>query len=138
MLLWEIQASRNNVEDYLTYMEKAGLLAQLKDGTGGLGELGKVEKVYLDNTNLMAALMNDKSEIGTVRETFFYNQTRVVADVISSKDSDFCIDEYTFEVGGKNKKRKQIADIPNGYVVKDNIEFASDGVIPLWAFGLLY
>ena len=133
-----IKVSRNDIPDYLLLLERAQVIGQLRDETGGIRGLGKIEKVYLDNTNLMAALMNDKSEIGTVRETFFYNQTRVVADVISSKDSDFCIDEYTFEVGGKNKKRKQIADIPNGYVVKDNIEFASDGVIPLWAFGLLY
>ncbi|MBP5346428.1 MAG: ATP-binding protein [Bacteroidales bacterium] len=133
-----IKASRNDIPDFLLLLERAQVIGQLRDETGGIRGLGKIEKVYLDNTNLMAALMNDKTEIGTVRETFFYNQTRVVADVISSKDSDFCINEYTFEVGGKNKKRKQIADIPNGYVVKDNIEFASDGVIPLWAFGLLY
>ena len=47
-------------------------------------------------------------------------------------------DSYTFEVGGKAKKRKQITDVPNGYVVKDDIEYPSTGIIPLWYFGLMY
>lgn len=134
----QIQASRNNVEDYLTYLEKAGLLAQLKDGTGGLGELGKVEKVYLDNTNLMYALSDGKEDAGTVRETFFFNQMRVNQKVTSSPISDFEIQGKTFEVGGKSKGKKQITDAKKGYVVKDDIEYGYGNVIPIWAFGLNY
>lgn len=133
-----IKVSRNDIPDYLLYLEKAQMIGQLRDETGGIRGLGKIEKVYLDNTNIMAALVGNKSDIGTIRETFFYNQTRVTTDVISSKESDFCIGKYTFEVGGKGKKRKQIADIKDGYVVKDDIEYHTDGVIPLWAFGLMY
>lgn len=133
-----IKVSRNDVPDYLLYLEKAQMIGQLRDETGGMRGLGKIEKVYLDNTNIMAALVGNNSDIGTIRETFFYNQARVTTDVISSKDSDFCIGEYTFEVGGKGKKRKQIADIPNGYIVKDDIEYPSTGIIPLWYFGLMY
>ena len=44
----------------------------------------------------------------------------------------------TFEVGGKNKKRKQIESVENGYVVKDDIERGFLNTIPLWAFGLNY
>lgn len=133
-----IKSSRNDIPDFLLYLERAQMIGQLRDETGGMRGLGKIEKVYLDNTNIMAALVGDKADAGTMRETFFYNQTRVLTDVISSKESDFFIDGYTFEVGGKNKKRKQIADIPNGIVVKDDIEFGAKGVIPLWAFGLMY
>lgn len=134
----QIQASRNNVEDYLTYLEKAGLLAQLKDGTGGLGELGKVEKIYLDNTNLMFALGSGQQDSGTVRETFFFNQMRVNQKVTSSPISDFEIQGKTFEVGGKSKGKKQLTDAKEGYVVKDDIEYGYGNVIPLWAFGLNY
>lgn len=134
----QIQASRNNVEYYLTYLEKAGLLAQLKDGTGGLGELGKVEKVYLDNTNLMYALSDGQEDAGTVRETFFLNQMRVNQRVTSSPISDFEIHGKTFEVGGKSKGKKQITDAKDGYVVKDDIEYGYGNVIPIWAFGLNY
>lgn len=134
----QIQASRNNVEDYLTFMEKAGLLAQLKDGTGGLGELGKVEKVYLDNTNLLYALGNGQEDAGTIRETFFFNQMRVNHQVTSSPISDFEIQEKTFEVGGKSKGKRQITDAAEGYIVKDDIEYGYGNVIPIWAFGLNY
>ncbi len=134
----QIQASRNNVEDYLAYLEKAGLLAQLKDGTGGLGELGKVEKVYLDNTNLMYALSDGQEDAGTVRETFFFNQMRVNHKVTSSQISDFEIQGKTFEVGGKSKGKRQITDAKEGYVVKDDIEYGYGNVIPIWAFGLNY
>ena len=130
--------SRNVLPDYLLYMERAGMVGQLRDETGGLRSLGKVEKVFVDNPNLMYLLGNNEAEIGSVRETFFYNQTREVSDVIASKVSDFVIGEYTFEVGGKGKQKKQIKDIPNSYVVKDDIEYGYGQTIPLWTFGLLY
>ena len=68
----------------------------------------KVEKVYLDNTNLMAALAENSPNIGNVRETFFFNQMRVRNNITGSPTSDFMINNYTFEVGGRNKKSKQI------------------------------
>lgn len=52
---------------------------------------------------------------------------------------DFCIDlMQNFEIGGRKKGQKQIAEVENGYVVKDDIEAGYANVIPLWAFGLLY
>jgi predicted AAA+ superfamily ATPase len=137
-LAGQIQASRNNIEDYLVYMEKAGLIAQLRDGTGGLGELGKVEKIYLDNTNLMNSLGDGEEDAGTIRETFFFNQMRVNQKVTSSSLSDFDIKDMTFEVGGKSKGKRQIAEAKKGYVVKDDIEYGYGNVVPLWAFGLNY
>ena len=73
-----------------------------------------------------------------LRETFFYNQMRVRNDVISSRISDFVIGKYIFEVGGGKKGQKQIENIADAYIVKDDIEFAQGNVIPLWAFGLNY
>ena len=130
--------SRNVLPDYLLYMEKAGMIGQLRNETGGLRSLGKVEKVFVDNTNIMFLLGMSETNMGSLRETFFYNQTREVSDVISSKVSDFVIGEHTFEVGGKNKGSKQIEDVPNGHIVKDDIEYGHGRVIPLWTFGLLY
>lgn len=133
-----IQVSRNSMEDYLTYLERAGMIAQLKTGASGLGALGKVEKVYLDNPNMLYVLGDGKEDIGNVRETFFLNQMRVNNLVVSSPISDFQIDDMTFEVGGKNKGKKQIEGAEKGYVVKDDIEFGYGNVMPLWAFGLNY
>lgn len=137
-LATELRVSKNDVPEYLYYLEKAGMLAQLRDDTGGMRGLGKVEKVYIDNPNLMYALAEGIPDIGNIRETFFFNQTRVTEDVTSSKESDFRIGEFTFEVGGRNKGRSQLKDVKNGIVVKDDIEFGAYSTIPLWQFGLLY
>ena len=130
--------SRNNVADYLLYIEKAGLIAQLRDAIGGIRGLGKVDKVYLDNTNLAYALAADKADVGNLRETFFFNQMRVAHPVIVSSVSDFQIDHRTFEIGGRKKGQKQIEGIADGYIVKDDIEYGFANTIPLWAFGLTY
>mgnify|MGYP000932936847 FL=1 len=123
-------ASRNNIADYCLYIEEAGFIAQLRDATGGVRALGKVDKIYLDNTNLIYSLGREASDIGNIRETFFLNQMRVGHDVIASPVSDFLIDDMTFEVGGKNKKQKQIQGIEKAYVVKDDIEAGYMNVIP--------
>ena len=130
--------NRNYIQDYLMYMERAGMIAQLRDAVGGIRGLGKTEKVYLDNTNLIYVLAPKCADIGNVRETFFMNQMRVVGDVMCSPVSDFLVDGMTFEIGGRKKGQKQISDVKNGYVVKDDIEAGYANVLPLWAFGLLY
>ena len=73
-----------------------------------------------------------------MRETFFLNQMRVNNDVVASPVSDFLIDDLTFEVGGKNKRQKQLQGVERGYVVKDELEFGYSNVIPLWQFGMNY
>ncbi len=131
-------SSRNSIADYLLYIEEAGLIAQLRDATGGIKGLGKVDKVYLDNPNLIYALAAGSAEVGNVRETLFVNQLRVENDVITSKLSDFMIEDMTFEVGGKSKGQKQLARIENGFVVKDDLESGYANIIPLWVLGLNY
>lgn len=86
----------------------------------------------------MYALSDGTPDTGNLRETFFYNQTRVSNDVISSKESDFKIDKFTFEVGGRKKGKKQIEDVSNGFIVKDDIEFGHGNIIPIWNFGFNY
>lgn len=66
------------------------------------------------------------------------NQTRVMYDVMTSSVSDFQIDAYTFEVGGRNKKQKQIEGVDKAFLVKDDVEVGYGNVLPLWLFGLLY
>ena len=133
-----IGVSRNVLPDYFLYMEQAGMIGQLRDDTGGVRGIGKVEKVYLDNASLAYLLGSEAADIGNIRETFFFNQMRVTQDVISSRIGDFEIDGKTFEVGGKRKGKKQIASAVEGYVVRDDIEMGSGNIIPLWAFGLTY
>jgi uncharacterized protein len=130
--------SRNSLDDYFSYMEKAGLIGQLRNETGGIRGLGKVDKVYLDNTNIIYNLVGDKSNLGNIRETFFFNQMRLKNEVMSSSKADFIINDYTFEVGGKNKQQTQIEKDGKSFIVKDDIEYGYQNVIPLWTFGFNY
>jgi uncharacterized protein len=136
-LATEIGVSKNNVPDYLVYLERAGMIGLLRDGTSGMRNLGKIEKVYVDNPSLMMVLTANPN-IGNVRETFFYNQMREKQNITSSKMSDFTIGDYTFEIGGRKKGKKQIEDVANGRIVKDDIETGHGIVIPLWHFGMNY
>ena len=130
--------SRNDIADYIYYMERAGMLMSLHDTTQGIRSIGKSHKLYVDNTNLMYVLSPENIDKGNLRETFFLNQMRVKYPVIASQKADFEIGNYVFEVGGKNKNQKQLDNNPDGYIVKDDIEFGYRNVIPLWAFGLTY
>jgi len=133
-----LSISRNNIADYLLYMEEAGMVSQLRSETNGIRGLGKVDKVYLDNTNLVYGLAHENPNKGNLRETFFMNQLRVAYPIVSSVIADFTIDGFDFEIGGKNKSNKQIKTVAKGFVVKDDIETGFLNTIPLWHFGLLY
>ena len=133
-----LSVSRNNIADYCLYIEEVGMISQLRNETSGIRGLGKVDKIYLDNTNLIYSLAENTSDMGNLRETFFLNQMRVKYNITSSKIADFLINDFTFEVGGGNKRQKQIQGIEKGFIVKDDIEFGYQNTIPLWQFGLSY
>jgi predicted AAA+ superfamily ATPase len=130
--------SRNSIADYLLYMEEAGMLTQLREDTKGIRGLGKINKVYLDNTNLVYILAQGNSNRGNIRETFFINQCRVHHQIFSSSEADVKMEDKDFEIGGKNKGLKQIKTAVNGFLVKDDIESGFFNTIPLWHFGLMY
>lgn len=133
-----LNISRNNIADYLLYMEEAGMITQLRSQTDGIRGLGKIDKVYLENTNLVYSLVEDLQNKGNIRETFFLNQVKVNHQVVTSSMGDFQVGTMDFEVGGKSKREKQIKTAQNGYLVKDDIERGYLNTIPLWHFGLMY
>lgn len=137
-LAQEIGVSKNNLPEYLNMLEKAGMISLLRDDTSGLRNLGKVEKLFIDNTNLMYAMAGTETNIGNVRETFFQNQMRLTGKLSASRTADFRIGDITFEIGGKNKGQRQILSTPNSFIVKDDIEYGSNNILPLYHFGLTY
>jgi hypothetical protein len=87
----------------------------------------------------MYALNPNQVNTGNIRETFWMNQLSQLHNVTLPQHGDFLIDnQYTFEIGGKSKSSNQIKEINDAYIVKDDIEIGSAGVIPLWLFGFLY
>jgi hypothetical protein len=130
---------RNSLNNYLYYLEQAKILSLLFPAGNSTAVLQKPEKIFLNNTTLLAALAEQKPNIGTVRETFFLSQLQTLHKVQLPKQGDFYVNNtYTFEVGGKGKGQKQLEAIENAWVVKDDIEYPMLKTIPLWMFGLLY
>ncbi len=133
-----MECDRGTVADLAYYMDKARLTMSLRHQDDGMKNYGKPEKLYLGNTNLIYALSEGKPEVGNLRETFFLSQMQVNQEVFASKAADFLINGKTFEVGGKNKNKKQIAEVKDAFVVKDDIEYGYENTIPLWHFGMGY
>lgn len=124
---------------YLDYLEKAEVITTLSRKAAGNKILQKPDKIYLGNTNYFYGLNMMGEEMGTIRETFFETQLNIEHQMRLPKTGDFLVDEkYTFEIGGKNKTSKQVKDIPNSYIILDDIENGVFNQIPLWLFGFLY
>lgn len=134
-----IGISRATLTTYLKYLEETELLISLYKDSLGISALQKPEKIYLGNTNLMYVLNTENVNKGNLRETFFANQVQYGHVLQYSDASDFLVDgKFTFEIGGKQKSRKQIEGLEYAFVVSDDIEYGSGKRIPLWMFGLLY
>lgn len=131
--------SINTLKAYLQYLRQAELIIMLPKKGKSLNSMSKPEKVFLHNSSMMYNLADENANIGNIRETFFANQFSHFHEMTAPDNGDFMIDEkYTFEIGGKNKTRKQIIDLENAFVVKDDIEIGYKNEIPLWLFGFMY
>jgi predicted AAA+ superfamily ATPase len=135
----KIGIHRNSLNSYLYYLDQAKIISLLYTAGNSIAVLQKPEKIYLNNCTLLAALAEEQLNIGTVRETFFLSQLRPMYQIHLPKQGDFVVNgKYTFEIGGKGKGHKQLGDLPNAWVVKDDTELPVLRTIPLWMFGLLY
>lgn len=134
-----MELTRGILNTYLNYLKDAHLINLLLSNSKNYSIISKPEKIYLHNTNLAYAINPEVIQIGTLRETFFYNQLNNTNKVNTAESGDFLINEkYVFEVGGKNKTFSQIANIKNSYLAVDEMEIGYKNRIPLWLFGFLY
>lgn len=134
----ELETSREQGLKLMDLLEDAALIGQLKTRVKAVKKMSSPDKLFLDNPNLMYAL-SESPEIGTVRETFFYNQLSRVCAVNFPDKGDFLVDDrYLFEVGGARKSFDQIKDVADSFLAIDGVEFGRGNKIPLWLFGFLY
>jgi predicted AAA+ superfamily ATPase len=135
----KIGVTRNSLKLFFNLLEESQIIHQLHNSVKGVSLLSKPEKIYLYHPNLLFAIADANTNVGNLRETFFINQLSAKHKVDYNEIGDFFVDDkYIFEVGGKNKTRKQIAGIKNSYTAKDDIETGYENEIPLWLFGFLY
>ena len=137
----ELETDRNAGVKMFGMLEAAELVTTVRTNLAEpkLKRLGTVEKVFLGDSNLMSALVPEPNA-GALRETYFVNQLKGGGHkVVAPRQGDFIVDgTWTFEVGGKGKTFRQIADLPESYVVNDDVEVGRGNKIPLWLFGFLY
>ena len=134
-----IGTSRQTVLSYLQSLKRARLINLLYSDESSLKKMQKPDKIYLENTNIADVLSLAAPNTGTLREAFFVNQLMYKHSVEYSSKGDFRIDgKYTVEIGGKSKGGKQIANVENGFIAADDVEYAYGNKIPLYAFGFLY
>lgn len=138
-----IGLDNKTVKTYVSIMESTGLITLVGRDRAQSALLKATEKIYLDNPNLYSVIASETgfaSNVGSIREVFFITMLKNSGkNVFYSSVGDFSCDGYFFEIGGKNKTRTQIKDVPEtGFLVKDDIVFGSRNEIPLYLFGFLY
>lgn len=130
------------VINYLISLAETGLISLIYPAEPGNAQLRRPDKIFLQNTNLQYALegkIGADVELGAIRELFFIQSTKNAdLDVFHSKQGDYQINNNVFEIGGKNKTRKQVKNIDNAFLVLDDVLTASSHRIPLVYFGFLY
>ncbi len=135
----KMKLGRDTVNNFIQHLERARLFNLIYQQPKGVAALQKPDKIYLENTNFAFAL-KDQPDVGSLRETFFFNQLHNAGYMVSLPASgDFLINKkWTFEIGGSAKKESQLRNTKNSFLALDGIESAYQNRIPLWLFGFLY
>ena len=134
-----IGVSRVTLLAYLQYLHEAKLIRLLYSDDLSVKKMQKPDKILMENTNLLQALSLTEPNIGTIRETFFCNQLGYKHQVEYNKSGDFLIDhKLVFEIGGRAKDGKQVAQSEKAYIAADEIDYPMGNKLPLWMFGLMY
>ncbi|PAF46223.1 3-dehydroquinate dehydratase [Helicobacter sp. 12S02634-8] len=136
-------ADDRTLKEYLYMLDSAGIITLLMADPSKLKNIDKPEKIYIANPNLM---QTKEADIGSIRECFFVNQLgnyyaiqNKGNGIYASKNGDFiCEDNYTFEIGGKNKDFSQIQNKQYSFLALDDLPIGYGNKIPLWLFGFLY
>lgn len=133
------EVSRPTLLKLFSLLDRAQLIHMLESDTKGIRKMGKPEKIYLHNTNILNALAPTNTDKGQLRETFFIQHLSQAHSIEIPEYGDFVVDgKYIFEIGGRKKGFKQLAGFEEAFVVADDIETGFDKKIPLWLFGFLY
>jgi len=138
-----IGLDNKTIQNYLNILKETGLIELISKNKSGSNLLRQTEKIYLDNTDLYKSIIEEigyESRIGTIREIFFIKMIKNSGNnIYYSKTGDFEVNKMIFEIGGKNKTKKQIKNsLDNAFLVKDDILYGNKYEIPLYLFGFLY
>ena len=134
-----LELNRTTLLSYLSLLDTADIIHSLFNSGSFYGKLSKPGKILLLHPNVAFCMNPQNINQGSLRESFIVNQLKYNHKVELSKVADFLIDEkITFEIGGKGKTRRQIKNVPESYIIADDLETGFKNKIPMWLFGFLY
>lgn len=143
-LAGNIDLDNKTAMHYLTILQETGLVRLIFADSSGSAMIRRPAKVFVDNSSLLygiAATLGKPVNPGTLRELFFITMLQNCGEKVSysRQAGDYTCRETIFEIGGRNKKKRQIKNSEGrAFLVKDDILLASSISIPLWLFGFLY
>ena len=138
-----MNVAHQTIANYLSILESVGLIHMIYPFEGGNRYLRKPQKIFLYNTTLFYAFqqfVGEKPYKDTLRELYFIQALRDANEkVYYSKKADYRTKNHIFEIGGKNKTAKQIANLNmEALLIKDDILVASKKTVPLLFLGFIY
>jgi len=141
----EIEVSKDTLYLFFELLKRSEVISIIRTEDANLRAM-KNSKIFFKSTNTYYALSENwwkhDPDPGNIREAFFADQVGSQEVIYSSKFVDFTVrtknNTYEVEVGGKNKTKKQLKDVVNGYLFKDSIEIGYGNIIPLYLAGFLY
>jgi len=141
----KLQVSYDTVIKYLDILKDIWIINSVYPKWKIWHTIRKSKKILIDNSNLIYSINEEVwrwVEVWTVREIFFINQIKKTEKVFYSNIWDYTLsinwEDFIFEIWWKNKNKKQIKNIDNSFLVKDDILFWKNNIIPLWLFWFLY
>jgi len=145
-----LSISSETLKVYIKILEEIWLLKIINYKWNISQETRKAKKIYFSLNNVYyLEKYTDVENIWRIRESFFVNNVSnilkwgIIKEKLRYTDKwDFSItqkqNDYTFEIWWKNKTKKQIKQIKNSFIVKDDIIDVWNNIIPLWLFWFLY
>jgi predicted AAA+ superfamily ATPase len=141
----DIGVSKDTLYEYFDLLDRAEIINIVRTETKNMKAF-KHSKILYKSPNIYYAIAYDfwhtSIDKGNVRESYFASQVPDRYTLYSSAMTDFTIvdgdEQYHIEVGGRSKKKKQLANLENAYVFKDDIEIGIGNSIPLYLIGFLY
>ena len=139
-----LEISRDTLYDYFHLLKRAEIIQIIPTISKKIRAM-KHSKILFSSPNIYYAIAREmwkNGETGNVRESFFASQLSPNYPVFSSMQTDFIVmhkdNPVEIEVGGRNKKKKQIKNIQSACIIKDGIETGHANVVPLYLAGFLY
>lgn len=139
-----VGADVKTIRHYLDILKETNVIRIINPPKSGSALVRKSKKLFLSNASLYHALcdaLGKDPRIGVMRESFFVSMIEnsgLVPEYLD-KGGDFKVNDSYFEIGGKNKDRRQLLkNNKSSFLVKDDVIFGSKYEIPLYLFGFLY